>query len=280
MDDEDGELRNPFPSPPSHYANYTAQNLRLLGLLRSRLSGQPTDEPISLDDQRSALQDQKEVPEWPLTQLEKPRVDWILEEGSYTVFGDTWFVKEKIPPLEESGVLQLYPSDPSVDRRPALHSILRSLLAGYLDLLSSTTAPPPVGSNPAEPEWVRLIEWMNLAGQNMLAAANDLRPVQARVSLEIMMRRQLELRRAETQAIHGKCDALETQLAELKARASAVLEKRPPFSRQASEQDVPMDFETFGMPQHVQGASFPLGQTLVPTVNGTEDVLRWAEEPG
>ena len=28
-----------------------------------------------------------------LKDLEKPRVDWILEDGSYTVFGDTWFVR-------------------------------------------------------------------------------------------------------------------------------------------------------------------------------------------
>ncbi|KAG5729582.1 hypothetical protein E4T56_gene5165, partial [Termitomyces sp. T112] len=33
MDDEEAELRNPFPSPPSHYTNYSSRNLRLLALL-------------------------------------------------------------------------------------------------------------------------------------------------------------------------------------------------------------------------------------------------------
>ena len=91
LDEEDAELRNPFPSPPSHYTNYTNHNLKLLRLLKER-SG---DVPPSNIHQREVLSDQHDVPEWPLTQLEKPRADWILEDpsGSYEVFGDRWFVR-------------------------------------------------------------------------------------------------------------------------------------------------------------------------------------------
>lgn len=38
--------------------------------------------------------------------------------------------------------------------------------------------------------------------QNIMAAANDLRPVQARANLESMMHRQVELRKEETKVIH------------------------------------------------------------------------------
>ena len=86
---EEAELRNPFPSPPSHYTNYTSHNLRLLSLLRERAEGQSPSELT----QNEILSDQTDVPEWPLDSLEKPRVDWIREEGSYDVFGDTWFVR-------------------------------------------------------------------------------------------------------------------------------------------------------------------------------------------
>jgi mediator of RNA polymerase II transcription subunit 7 len=48
--------------------------------------------------------------------------------------------------------------------------------------------------------------------QNIMAAANDLRPVQARSNLELMMKRQLELRREETQAIH-ECAVISLRLA-------------------------------------------------------------------
>jgi mediator of RNA polymerase II transcription subunit 7 len=89
MDDEqEAELRNPFPSPPSHYTNYTTHNLKLLSLLRERAPGLQ-DEKIH---QHELLSDQSDVPDWPLAQLEKPRVDWIVEDGQYSVFGDTWFV--------------------------------------------------------------------------------------------------------------------------------------------------------------------------------------------
>ena len=84
-EDQEAELRNPFPSPPSHYQNYSYHNLNLLSLLKER-----QNEENKYTSQQELLKDQEDVPDWPLTQLEKPRVDWIVEDGSYTVFGDTW----------------------------------------------------------------------------------------------------------------------------------------------------------------------------------------------
>ncbi|EIM92289.1 uncharacterized protein STEHIDRAFT_70950 [Stereum hirsutum FP-91666 SS1] len=212
MEDElDGELRSPFPSPPSHYTKYTTHNLELFTLLKQRTS-ESADSEL---DQQQVLSDQPDVPEWPLTQLEKPRVDWILEEGHYTTFGDFWNLKQTIPSLESLGGRQLYPSDPDIDRRPALLSILRSSLVTYSSLLRSLLAPP--APEPHHPEWEREVEWITILTQNMMAAANDLRPVQARANLEQMMTRQLELRREETKKIHEKCDTLEARLADLRS---------------------------------------------------------------
>lgn len=88
IDEEEAELRNPFPAPPSHYNNYTSRNLELLALLRERT----TEGDLSQINQQEVLRSEIDVPEWPLIQLEKPRADWIYEDGYYTVFGDTWFV--------------------------------------------------------------------------------------------------------------------------------------------------------------------------------------------
>ena len=93
MDDEETELRNPFPSPPSHYTRFTTHNLALLALLRDRTG---PDADLGALNQYEVLSDQTDVPEWSLAQLEKPRVDWILEEGHYTVFGDSWFVSIEV----------------------------------------------------------------------------------------------------------------------------------------------------------------------------------------
>lgn len=89
MEDEEAELRNPFPSPPSHYVNYTSQNLALLALLKERTIN--TD-PSTVNEHQ-ILSDQSDLPPWSLLQLDKPRVDWIVEDGHYNVFGDTWFVR-------------------------------------------------------------------------------------------------------------------------------------------------------------------------------------------
>jgi mediator of RNA polymerase II transcription subunit 7 len=92
MAEEEAELRNPFPAPPSLYAHYTSQNLKLLALLRER-TVEHDDENISVDKQRAVLADMPDVPDWPLEDLEKPRADWIAEEGYYKVYGEDWFVR-------------------------------------------------------------------------------------------------------------------------------------------------------------------------------------------
>jgi mediator of RNA polymerase II transcription subunit 7 len=147
-------------------------------------------------------------------------------------------IKEAIPSLAELGGHQLYPADPSAgmlfyiltfrseydtaceDRRPSLLSILRSILLTYSTLTTSLLAPPPTPSSTAPPEWQQHVEWITILAQNIMAAANDLRPVQvcfkiylccckthnsrsqARGNLELMMKQQLELRREETKALH------------------------------------------------------------------------------
>ena len=128
------------------------------------------------------------------------------------------------------------------DRRPALSNILRSMLVTYSQLLDSLLAPPPTASATAPPEWQKQVEWITTLSQNIMAAANDLRPVQARGNLELMMQRQLELRREETKAIHAcvcscspiglalndqcdslrKCDELEARLAAMRGTVQKV----------------------------------------------------------
>ncbi len=94
------------------------------------------------------------------------------------------------------------------------------MLVTYSSFLGALLAPPPGAASDTPPEWHRQVEWITVLAQNIMAAANDLRPVQvritmvyvsvydievscqARASLELMMKRQLELRREETRAVH------------------------------------------------------------------------------
>lgn len=67
------------------------------------------------------------------------------------------------------------------DRRVALLTILKSMLVTYSSFLGALLAPPPsTSSSDAPPEWHRQVEWITVLAQNIMAAANDLRPVQVR----------------------------------------------------------------------------------------------------
>src|SRR5216683_2603207 len=64
------------------------------------------------------------------------------------------------------------------DRRPALLSILKSMVVTYSSFLGALLAPPPSTASSAPPEWQRQVNWITVLAQNVMAAANDLRPVQ------------------------------------------------------------------------------------------------------
>lgn len=85
------EIANPFTFPPSVYRRYTKRNLVLLDLLRSR-TGTKLHDDIPLEKQKQLLEDQGGEPlDWSLTRtLERPRADWIEQEGGYETFGDFW----------------------------------------------------------------------------------------------------------------------------------------------------------------------------------------------
>jgi hypothetical protein len=67
------------------------------------------------------------------------------------------------------------------DRRVALLTILKSMLVTYSSFLGALLAPPPSAASDAPPEWHRQVEWITVLAQNIMAAANDLRPVQVRL---------------------------------------------------------------------------------------------------
>ncbi|KDQ15985.1 hypothetical protein BOTBODRAFT_54449 [Botryobasidium botryosum FD-172 SS1] len=86
------------------------------------------------------------------------------------------------------------------------------MLYAYYSMLGALTEPPQPDPT-AEPEWHQLAEWIKVVAFNMIGAVNELRPVQARHTLELTLRAQLSNRQQETQAIHATCDALSQTLA-------------------------------------------------------------------
>ncbi|KAG8775647.1 Mediator of RNA polymerase II transcription subunit 7 [Ceratobasidium sp. 428] len=231
--DEPTEIQSTFPAPPAHYLRYTNANLQLLAQLKEKLgpnapSFHPASEDLPYPDvqavrqQHALLTDAHDVPDWDLLELQRPRADWIVEEGGYSTFGEQWQLPERQPTVEDLGVRQLYPADPNADRRPYLQQQLHTLLRNHFEMLSALLEAPvmPSEADPEpKPSWLRLTEWTEVVGVNMIMAVNDLRSLQARATLEGMMEMQVRNRRDDARMINEKCDSIEAMLDGLKQQS-------------------------------------------------------------
>lgn len=248
-----------FPPPPQIYKKFTKRNLRYLDILNSRklADGETPWEQLTssqrLERQNSILrqhlssskkQDDSEggdvdmdpvsedsphddLPDFDLKKdLEPPNVDWIEEDGGYTVFGQLWPIPDVTPTLEQLGIPVLYPLE-GTDRKQLLLTLLQTLLQTYRDITANLL-------KPAQPYdvWVAAVPDPNLTQEeqqkqmatnpgfwtqsteakdrlkhmqnvvvNMQFLVNELRPVQAKETLKLIMQMQLERRRAETKLI-------------------------------------------------------------------------------
>ena len=85
------------------------------------------------------------------------------------------------------------------------------MLRTHLDLVNTLLLPPPTMQAMEQPysDVGQLIEHIKVAGINMHYLVNELRPVQARETLKVMMRAMIDDRKAKTEALKG-CDPATT----------------------------------------------------------------------
>ncbi|PWN51415.1 hypothetical protein IE53DRAFT_386211 [Violaceomyces palustris] len=176
-----------------------------------------------------------------MLELEKPRVDWIEQDGHYHVFGQTWPIPDVTPTLEELGIPTLHPPGVS-DRKSVLISLLNTLLHTYHSLTSDLLKPvqiydvwvptpiaPPFQPDQGQGEgrqeqqgfWTQSTEAKDRLKHvqnvviNMQFLINELRPTQAKETLKLMMQTQLDRRRRETVLIKNKCEAMRERIREI-----------------------------------------------------------------
>lgn len=187
-------------------------------------SGDEMDED-QRDDEKAA--EEYDLPDFDLKlELEPPNVDLIEQDGGYTVFGQLWPIPDVTPTLEELGIPVLYPRG-NADRKELLVSLLQTLLQTYREITADLL-------EPAQPYdvWVPAVPDPNLSAEqqqqqqqqnpgfwtqstqakdrlkhiqnvvvNMQFLINELRPVQAKETLKLIMQMQLDRRRNETKLI-------------------------------------------------------------------------------
>ena len=251
-----------FPPPPQVYKKFTKRNLKYLEIvnshpladgeaqwdgltppqrlerqnavlkqsgLRSKPEGSQEGDDVEMAplEEDGAEATSVALPDFDLKrELEPPNVDWIEEDGGYTVFGQLWPIPDVTPTLEQLGIPVLYPLE-GTNRKELLLTLLQTLLQTYREITADLLKPaqpydvwvPAVPDPNLTPEqqqqqmatnpgfWTQSTEakdrlkHMQNVVVNMQFLVNELRPVQAKETLKLIMQMQLERRRQETQLI-------------------------------------------------------------------------------
>ncbi|KAI8902701.1 mediator complex, subunit Med7 [Globomyces pollinis-pini] len=177
------ELSTTFPLPPKYYLNYTDENL--------------------------ALKDSSDLPlEFPNLNPPKPP----SSTQPFMVFGQLDQLEVKLPSLEELGIQPLE-NQSDLDVNQKLQSINHSLLLNLVELLSILT------TNTCEASYKT--EQIRLLFIHFHHYINEYRPHQARATLMMILKDQIQKKKTATKEIRDKIQSTRDQL----ERLSETLEK-------------------------------------------------------
>ncbi|ANB15256.1 Med7p [Sugiyamaella lignohabitans] len=257
-----------YPPPPWYYKHFTKANIeKFEQLQRERKEQKPNDlettikgeqgndgiqptvsvkietetsEPSQPAELAKTVDESSEKPlEFPLNLLEPPTRP--PNTTSYRGFGNIWQVDDKLLPLEEVGIRQLYQdigkgsngtvvASSSSEVVPIasesvqashkeqiweLKKLLKSVLVNFLELVGiMATAPEKF---PAKVEDIRVIVI------NMHHLLNEYRPHQARESLVLLIEDQIQTRRSEINSLKESNDAIRNKITGLAQQLTGIL---------------------------------------------------------
>ncbi|TQS34765.1 hypothetical protein Golomagni_04841 [Golovinomyces magnicellulatus] len=204
-----------FPDPPPFYQYFNPTNLQKLSSLRASR----TDSDDASQASNSLPVRFPDLPD-ELRYLQPPDPP-TPTEGNFRCFGDVYYVKEELPSLQDMNVEQVYtpPSTPSGlqtpsqtavahnDRALVLKRLAKSLLLNFLELIGV------MATNSSH--WSEKVQDIRTLSINFHHLLNEYRPHQARETLILMMREQLETRKAEIRGIKECQEKVELILEDL-----------------------------------------------------------------
>lgn len=167
-----------YPPPPPYYRFFTEENVAAVQQWKESQEDESTDAPAT------------EVPPGELRFLVPPPPP---AGPHYRNFGNIWSFEDKLPTLTEMGIRQLYPEDDATillqTKIGELHKLLDSLLLGFLELIAAVSIEPS--------KFYLKVEDLKILLININHILNLYRPHQLRESLIMLLRKQIEQKRAE-----------------------------------------------------------------------------------
>ncbi|KAJ2355798.1 Mediator of RNA polymerase II transcription subunit 7 [Coemansia erecta] len=180
------QLDASYPAPPDHFSLFTDANIQRMA---------DTDREAAMDD-----------PELKFLAPPPPP-----QSGTYTVFGRMWHVRDELPTLAEQNITQLYP-DGQIDRVAELKRLNRSVIFEFLDLVDVLVKDPS--------QFAARTERIRDVFVNIHHLINEYREHQAKETLKLMIRQQIDGKRQATERTLAKCTELEQTIERLRLEAA------------------------------------------------------------
>ncbi|OXB34070.1 hypothetical protein J007_06234 [Cryptococcus neoformans] len=241
-----------FPPPPPYFQAFTDEAIeRYEALTRKSLfvndpegkskekEKKSDDKDMSVDSRIEDLTEEEQNEKLELEgKLGKPRADWINEDGRWMCFGTMYTVSisnfvlcgnytvlistlktEPVIPTAQSIGLPSFidpAAEPQESLPPLLHSFLHTLLL-LLDTLTMTARTP---NELAAAGWAsegdQYIQHLTNLSANMMVASNQLRSAQSEATLVLLMEKELEERKKQTEKLRSKCKEIASGIRALK----------------------------------------------------------------
>ncbi|WVR06085.1 hypothetical protein IAU60_003113 [Kwoniella sp. DSM 27419] len=210
-----------FPPPPPYYQAFTEDNLDQYEVLagtplfrkdKGKGRAQSQDIPSGVADGED-----RELVEL-RAKLEPPRADWVDDDGRWMCFGQMYTTEPSIPTAESIGLPPMI--DPGVRPQEALPPLLHSFLHTLLLLLDTLTHSARTPDELLHAGWAhegdQYIQHLTNLSATMMVSSNQLRGVQSETTLVLMMEKELEERRRQTEVLESKNKEIAHRIAQLR----------------------------------------------------------------
>ncbi|KAL0241957.1 hypothetical protein I308_106131 [Cryptococcus tetragattii IND107] len=221
-----------FPPPPPYFQAFTDEAIERYEALtgkslvvndqRDKRKGEKEkqdDRDIRMDSRMEDLTEEEQNEKLELERtLGRPRADWVTEDGRWMCFGTMYTTEPVIPTAQSIGLPPFVDpaAEPQESLPPLLHSFLHTLLL-LLDTLTMTARTP---NELAAAGWAsegdQYIQHLTNLSANMMVASNQLRSAQSEATLVLLMEKELEERRKQTEKLRSKCKEIASGIRALK----------------------------------------------------------------
>ncbi|ORY29375.1 mediator complex, subunit Med7 [Naematelia encephala] len=207
-----------FPPPPLYYKAFTDEKVSRYAEASGTNKGKESEAGESEEEE---TEEREVLPVSLSDELEKPRVDWVREEGRWMCFGQQQSIIPHIPTTSEIGLTPMINPDehPQTSLPPLLHSFLHTLLRLIERLTETARIPGELEEKGWAHEGDQFIQHLSNLAATMMISVNQLRGYQAESTLVMLMEKQLQARREQTTELKSKCATIAATLKALRNEA-------------------------------------------------------------